>query len=81
LVDVSFVHFSFNLHVGIVVILFLWSLLMDVEEAVVGSICLVVLVQQFFQRSLQDLDPFRLVRLLSLESVTANCPPVDLAVA
>jgi hypothetical protein len=67
--------------VGIVVILFLWSLLMDVEEAVVGSICLVVLVEELFQRGLQDLDPFCLVRLLPFERVTAGCPPVDLAVA
>jgi hypothetical protein len=80
-VNVSLVRVIFNLHVSVVVSVLLCPFFGDVEEAVVGPICLVVFVQEFLQRGFQDLHPFCFVWFLLLECFAASCTPVDLAVA
>jgi hypothetical protein len=81
MVNVFLVRVLFNLHMSVVVIFFLCLCFGDVEEAVVGPICLVVFVQELLQRGFQDLPPFCFVWFLLLECFAASCTPVDLAVA
>jgi hypothetical protein len=81
MVNVFLVRVVFNLHVSVVVSFLLYLFSGDVEEAVVGPICLVVFVQELLQCGFQDLDPFCLVRFLLLECFAASCAPVDLAIA
>jgi hypothetical protein len=81
MVNVFLVRVILNLHLGVVVSFILRPCFGDVEEAVVGPICLVVFVQELLQRGFQDLHPLCFVWFLLLECFAACCAPVDLAIA